>query len=141
VRGRTWPRVSRGAAECVSGILIDNGRVLVERRRADDDADPGFVLVPGGHVEPGESFDHALRREMREELGITARKISPVQVRYHTASDGERQKIHYFHIEHWTGDIKSKEAEEVYWESCLDNLSDVTERNIILKVLHRRRLR
>ena len=35
------------AAECVSGVLIDDGAVLVERRRADDDADPGLVLLPG----------------------------------------------------------------------------------------------
>ena len=35
------------AAECVSGILIGDGAVLVEKRRADDDADPGLVLLPG----------------------------------------------------------------------------------------------
>ena len=35
-------------AECVSGVLISDGAVLVEKRRADDDADPGLVLLPGG---------------------------------------------------------------------------------------------
>ena len=58
------------AAECVSGVLISDGAVLVEKRRADDDADPGLVLLPGGHVEPGESLNRALKREMLEELGI-----------------------------------------------------------------------
>ena len=28
----------------------------MEKRRTDDEADPGLVMVPGGHVETGESF-------------------------------------------------------------------------------------
>jgi 8-oxo-dGTP pyrophosphatase MutT (NUDIX family) len=62
--------LGRAAAECVSGILLDDGSVLVEKRRVDDDADPGQVLLPGGYVEVGESLNQALKREMREELGI-----------------------------------------------------------------------
>ena len=51
------------AAECVSGVLISDSAVLVEKRRADDDADPGRILLPGGHVEAGESLNRALERE------------------------------------------------------------------------------
>ena len=50
-------------AECVSGVLIGEGAVLVEKRRADDDADPGLVPLLGGHVEMGESLDRALKRK------------------------------------------------------------------------------
>ena len=123
------------AAECVSGVLIDDGAVLVEKRRADDDADPGLVLLPGGHVEVGESLDRALKREMREELGIRVEKITPIRVRYYTASNGERQRIHYLHIRDWKGKIRSNEAESVYWESDISNLSDTIERKIVLKLL------
>ena len=79
-------------AECVSGVLIGEGAVLVEKRRADDDADPGLVPLLGGHVEMGESLDRALKREMREELGIAVEKITPIRVRYYMASNGERQR-------------------------------------------------
>src|SRR5947209_15385192 len=93
------PRVTRKrAAECVSGVLINDGAVLVEKRRADDDADPGLVLLPGGHVEVGESLNRALKREMREELGIRVEKITPIRVRYYTVSSGARQRIHYLRI-------------------------------------------
>src|SRR5690349_2495927 len=85
----------KAVAECVSGVLISEGAILVEKRRADDDADPGLVLLPGGHVEVGESLERALEREMLEELGIHVEKITPIRVRYYTASNGERQRIHY----------------------------------------------
>src|SRR6266571_3726940 len=126
-------------AECVSGILIGDCSVLVEKRRADDDADPGQILLPGGHVEVGESLNAALKREMREELGIRVEKITSIRVRYYTASNGERQRIHYFRIKDWKwkgkGKIRSNEAETVYWESDISHLSDKLERKIVLKLL------
>jgi 8-oxo-dGTP diphosphatase len=125
------------AAECVSGVLLMNGAVLVEKRRADDDADPGRVLLPGGHVEPGESLQQALRREMKEELGIRVEKATPIRVRYYTASNGERQRIHYFHVKDWRGKIVSNEAERVLWESDAKNLSDTEERKIVTGLLRR----
>jgi 8-oxo-dGTP diphosphatase len=125
----------KGVAECVSGVLIGEGAILVEKRRADDDADPGLVLLPGGHVEVGESLERALKREMLEELGIHVEKITPIRVRYYTASNGERQRIHYLRIKDWKGRIRSKEAESVYWESDISRLSDAIERKIVLKLL------
>jgi 8-oxo-dGTP diphosphatase len=123
------------AAECVSGVLIRDGAVLVEKRRAHDDADPGLVLLPGGHLEVGESLNQALKREMREELGIRVQNIAPIRVRYYTASNGERQRIHYLHIKDWKGRIRSNEADAVYWESDISHLSDAVEKKIVLMLL------
>ncbi len=125
-------------AECVSGVLIGDCSVLVEKRRADDDADPGQILLPGGHVEVGESLNAALKREMREELGIRVEKITSIRVRYYTASNGERQRIHYFRVKEWKGKIRSNEAETVHWESDISHLSDTIERKIVLKLLSQR---
>jgi len=125
----------KAVAECVSGVLISDSAVLVERRRADDDADSGLILLPGGHVEVGESLSQALKREMREELGIRVETITPIRVRYYTASNGEKQRIHYLRIRDWKGKIRSKEAEAVYWESDISHLSDTIERKIVLKLL------
>ena len=123
------------AADCVSGVLISDSAVLVEKRRADDDADPGLVLLPGGHVEVGESLERALKREMLEELGVRVEKVALIRVRYYTASNGERQRIHYFRIRDWKGKIRSNEAESVCWESDINHLSDKLERKIVLKLL------
>jgi len=129
--------MDKRTAECVSGVLVMDRAVLVEKRRADDDADPGRVLLPGGHVESEESLHQALSREMGEELGIRVEKATPIGVRYYTASNGERQRIHYFHVKAWTGKIVSNEAESVYWESDLKNLSDTQERKIVARLLKR----
>jgi len=134
-RTASAPASPRSVAECISGVLTRNGAVLVEKRRADDEADPGLTFLPGGHVEPEESLDQALKREMREELGIRVEKTTPLLVRLYTASNGERQRIHYFRVMAWKGRIQSGEAETVYWETNVRNLSDAIERRIVRRLL------
>ena len=48
--------------ETVSFILIRDGNILVERRRRDRVNDPDAVVVPGGHVDPGETPVEAVKR-------------------------------------------------------------------------------
>ena len=56
----------------VAGVLRDaRGRVLLARRTEGRDL-AGLWEFPGGKVEPGESPEDALVRELREELGIEA---------------------------------------------------------------------
>ncbi len=58
--------------DCVGGLLVRDGRVLLGLRSADAAWLAGAWDVFGGHVEPGESAEQALVRELREELGIDA---------------------------------------------------------------------
>ena len=53
----------------VAGAVIENGKVLAARRTAPSEL-AGFWELPGGKVDPGESEQDALRRELAEELGI-----------------------------------------------------------------------
>lgn len=52
-----------------AGLVFHNGRLLITQRRLDDHLG-GLWEFPGGKVEPGESFESCLVRELREELGI-----------------------------------------------------------------------
>ncbi|MFE0106402.1 (deoxy)nucleoside triphosphate pyrophosphohydrolase [Streptomyces sp. NPDC059009] len=55
----------------VGAALYDDGRLLAARRSAPPELAGGWEL-PGGKVEPGESCEDALVRELREELGVEA---------------------------------------------------------------------
>ena len=52
----------------VAGAIVRDGEILAGRR----DREPylGWWELPGGKVEPGETDHDALRRELREELGL-----------------------------------------------------------------------
>ena len=52
-------------------VYDDNGNILVEDR-----IDPSWagIALPGGHVEPEESFTQAAIRETREEVGLRLEK-------------------------------------------------------------------
>ncbi len=56
----------------VAGAVVAAGRVLLARRKATADG-PGRWELPGGKVEPGETDEQALIRELLEELAIHAR--------------------------------------------------------------------
>ena len=59
-----------------------SGRVLMSKRRADQ-ALPNCWEFPGGKVEPGESPEAALVREIREELGCTVTPGPIYEVVFH----------------------------------------------------------
>ena len=60
----------------VAGLIVRDGVILITQRRADQ-AMPLQWEFPGGKIEPGESPEAALVRELREELGaeVTVGKI------------------------------------------------------------------
>lgn len=69
---------AREPVRVVAGAVVDGGRVLVARRRASIDSasdaitsgDAGRWELPGGKVQPAESDQEALERELLEELGL-----------------------------------------------------------------------
>jgi 8-oxo-dGTP diphosphatase len=58
-------------------IERDDRRILIGQRRAHDSS-PLKWEFPGGKVEPGESGEQALARELREELGATLVRAAPI---------------------------------------------------------------
>lgn len=52
-----------------SALVINDYSVLLVKRKYDPYA--GLWALPGGHVEPGETTEDAVKREVHEETGIT----------------------------------------------------------------------
>ena len=61
----------------VSGALVRGDAVLLVHRRPDRRYFPDVWDLPGGHVEPGEEPVAAVVRELREELGVVVRGLTP----------------------------------------------------------------
>jgi 8-oxo-dGTP pyrophosphatase MutT (NUDIX family) len=69
VRGREEAKRSGLAVGAVNVLLVDaQGRVLLQRRRADKENGGRWDKTVGGHVDAGEGFDAAAVRETGEEL-------------------------------------------------------------------------
>lgn len=62
---------------CVIGavILNEQGRAFVQKRSHERRQFPGCWDIVGGHVEPGETLDEGLRREIAEETGWQLARI------------------------------------------------------------------
>jgi 8-oxo-dGTP diphosphatase len=98
-------------------ILLFNpeGQVLLLLRSKRSKTNPGRWELPGGKIDPGESFDTALNREIMEETGLT--------VQIHHAAGTAEQDVAGWHVIHLvlTGTIQSgmarisDEHEEFCW--------------------------
>ena len=105
----------------VAGVLQKGGEILIGQRRRDD-RHPYKWEFPGGKVEPGETPRAALRRELKEELGIEA-EIGPELVRYEHQYPRRSLILLIFHrVMHWSGEIENLVFEQVVWE-CPENLA------------------
>ncbi|MCB1035277.1 MAG: nucleoside triphosphatase NudI [Acidobacteria bacterium] len=72
--------------------------ILLCRMAPDRGVFPGQWGLPGGGMERGERMDEALRREIREELGIEITEIQPLLFKdglhHKTFPDGSRRPIY-----------------------------------------------
>jgi len=58
-----------------TGVVLNRGRLLILKRKPDDDTYPEVWDCVGGHFEPGESAEECMLREAKEESGQAMRII------------------------------------------------------------------
>jgi 8-oxo-dGTP diphosphatase len=107
----------------VAGVLVHDGKILACRRRSDQDHAHKWEF-PGGKVEPGESPELALARELREELGVEARIGREIE-RYEFAYPGRKPILLIFlAVDGWEGSLDGSFFAETCWRTP-ENLAEL----------------
>lgn len=97
----------------VAVIWHTDGRILIDRRRQEGLLG-GLWEFPGGKVEPGETIEACIRREIQEELGIEIAVGEHLITIEHTYSHF-RVTLNVHHCQHLSGEPQPLESEEVRW--------------------------
>jgi 8-oxo-dGTP diphosphatase len=102
-------------ATCVGALLIRGQEVLLGCRAAHKSY-PGCWDILGGHVEPGESVEAALARELAEEVGVTPLEWRLLDSFRFQERDGWSDLLIY-RIDSWEGDpfLANDEHVELRW--------------------------
>ena len=115
--------------DCACGLLVARDRVLLGRRTASRRIYPNVWDVIGGHVEPGETPEQALVREVEEEVGVTPTAFARLTTlaEPNPETNGARA-YHMYEISDWRGGaprLRGDEHSEIGWFAldealCLD---------------------
>src|SRR5438067_9444737 len=111
---------------CVRALLHCDGHILLGQRAATCVHYPDVWDLPGGHHEPGETYDETLARGLREEIGVTPLAWALLAVLHGPdAMPDETLVLHVYGVTSWKGtprNVLPEEHSEVVWvtvdEAC-----------------------
>jgi 8-oxo-dGTP diphosphatase len=106
----------RTPVDVAVGVLIDAGGNFLLTSRPDGKVYAGYWEFPGGKVEPGETVEQALRRELQEELGITIGPAEPWKVEI-VDYPHARVRLHFCKVYAWDGEFQMREAQQMAWQT------------------------
>jgi 8-oxo-dGTP diphosphatase len=99
----------------VAAVIERNGRILIGQRKASD-PHPLKWEFPGGKVEPPETAEQALVRELREELAIAA-AIGVETARYrYQYPDRSPIELIFYRVTEFEGEPRNLEFQQIVWE-------------------------
>ena len=103
----------------VGGVVVSNERALLVRRGKPPLEDKWSI--PGGMLEPGETLQEGVRRELAEETGIDVRVLDMIEVFERISLDAfGRAKYHFVVLDYLCeaigGDVHAgSDASDVVW--------------------------
>lgn len=101
-----------------AGLIWRDGLLLITKRPPGTDL-AGFWEFPGGKLEPRETLEACLEREIQEELDLGVRAAGHfMSVRHEYAS--KRITLHVFHCTYVKGRLRPMEGQEYRWVSPKD---------------------
>ncbi len=106
---------ARHPVDVAVGVLIDADGAFLLTTRPPGKVYAGYWEFPGGKVEPGETLQQALARELHEELGIT---IGPAQPWQEQLFDYPHAlvRLRFCKVFAWTGELQMREGQAMAWQ-------------------------
>jgi len=100
------------------GVIINkNNQVLIAKRGSHQHQGNKWEF-PGGKVEKGETSQQALKRELKEELGIEIQSEKHLIDITHKYQEGESHKtvvLEVYEVTDWLGEAKGREGQPLRW--------------------------
>lgn len=98
-----------------AALVRPDGCILMQKRRAGTSL-AGLWEFPGGKIDPGESPEAALVRELQEELGISVQSDTLQAVSFASAPLTGRHLVLLLYIcRRWEGDPQPLDADAIAW--------------------------
>lgn len=110
---------SRQVRAVVAALILRGNQILICQRRADQPMALQWEF-PGGKMEPGETAEVALRRELNEELGIEAEIGSLVTRLRHTYRNGSAVDLQFFAVYAFQGELVNRIFHDMRWVDLRD---------------------
>ena len=107
---------SRKIVEVAVGVLIRPDGQFLLTSRPPGKVYEGYWEFPGGKLEPGESVEHALRRELQEEIGIIIGAVRPWKVEM-VDYPHALVRLNFCKVFEWTGELQMHEGQSFAWQS------------------------
>lgn len=105
----------RDPVDVAVGVLFDPAHRFLLTSRPAGKVYEGFWEFPGGKLEAGETVEQALKRELREELGITVDAVHPWKVEIFDYAHA-RVRLHFCKVFRWSGELRMCEAQQARWQ-------------------------
>lgn len=103
----------------VAALIWKNSEILICQRTRHQPM-PLKWEFPGGKIEEGEQPRDALRRELDEELGISATIGDEVSRIRHQYPNGNSVELRFFDVQNFDGEIENRIFREIVWAKPAD---------------------
>jgi 8-oxo-dGTP diphosphatase len=107
---------NRQEVEVAVGVLIRGDGAFLLTSRPPGKVYEGYWEFPGGKVEPGETVDQALRRELLEEIGLAIGPAHPwriARIDYPHAL----VRLNFCKVLEWSGELHMHEGQSFAWQN------------------------